>query len=263
MKIPVELKSNGDIIRGLFYPSQEQLPAPIVLLLGGFPPGGGDSLLGQALAQRHNHVLTFAYRGILQSEGTFSVRNVQQDIQAAITFLRQDDVLPQFSFDAGELILGGLSFGGGMVLAYAARHPEIRRIFALAGDDYGQFARDYRQRPEFTAMIDGLMDDLKTSPETVRFNGHDLMQELIDDPDPYDLRLNAPALADRDILLIGGWDDVGVTLEDKILPFYRALKEAGSQTVRITAVQDDHAFAKCGHEIADLLTRWLKSPGPT
>ena len=89
-----------------------------------------------------------------------------------------------------------------------------------------------------------------------------LKKELLDDPRPYDLRLNAPALADRDILLIGGWDDHEVTIEDRILPFYRALKEAGAQTVQIAAVQDDHSFEKCGQEVVELIVRWLKSPEP-
>lgn len=262
MKIPIEFDCHGDMVRGVFHPAEEALSAPIVLLLRGFPPAGVDSPLGLALAQRHCHVLTFTYRGVLSSEGIVTLRNVQQDIQAAITFLQQGDILSQYSFDAGQLILGGVSFGGGMALSYAARHPEIRRIFALAGEDYGEFARDYQHKPEFAAMIDALFENLKSSPERVRFDDHDLIRELIDDPAPYDLRLNASALADRDILLIGGWDDAGVTIEHKILPFYRALKEAGAQTVQIAAVQDDHSFEKCSQEVVELIVRWLNSSGP-
>ena len=42
MEIPVEFESNGDKIRGVFYATEEQLPAPAVVFLGGFPPAEGD-----------------------------------------------------------------------------------------------------------------------------------------------------------------------------------------------------------------------------
>lgn len=260
MKIPIEFACNGDKIHGVFYPAEGALLAPVVLLLNGFPPPVGDSQIGRALAQRDIHVLTIDFRGTLQSEGLFSLSNAQEDIQAAIAFLKQDGVLSPYRFDAGKLILGGVSFGGGMALAYAAVHPEIRRIFSLAGDDYGEFAREYARNPEFAATIEAVFEGLRPFSNTVRLASSQPMQELLQDPSPYDLRLNAPALVDRDILLIGGWNDGNVTIEDKILPFYRALQSAGAKQVQIAAVQDDHSFEKCGQEVLELVVQWL-SPG--
>lgn len=264
MTIPVEFESNGDKIRGIFYPATlppAALPPPVVLLLNGFPPLSSESPLGQPLAQQGIPVLTFDFRGTLQSEGLFSLRNTLQDIQAALALLQRDDALPQFSFDAGRLVLGGVSFGGGMALAYAAGHPEIRRIFTLAGDDYGAFSREYERNPDFAAGIDAVFDHLWATSDRVRLASRQPMQELLQDPQPYDLRLNAPALVERDILLIGGWDDSNVRIENRILPLYRALKEAGSVSVRIVAFQDDHSFEKSYEEVLELIVGWMKSSG--
>jgi hypothetical protein len=81
MKIPVEFNSGGHKIHGQFYFAGGELPLPTVLLLGGFPPAGGDSLFAQKMVQHGISTLTFNFRGTLKSEGTITLRNVQEDIQ--------------------------------------------------------------------------------------------------------------------------------------------------------------------------------------
>ena len=260
MKKPVEFDSAGQRVRGMFYLAEGELPLPTVLLLRGFPAGEGDVLLGQRMAQLGINTLTFSYRGTGESEGTFSLRNVQQDIHAALTTLHQEGTVRAFKVDTGRLILGGVSFGGGMAFAYAVNHPEIKRIFSIAGDDYGAFARQYQRNPAFAARIDGVFEALWFPSGPVRFAGKGVLEELTQDPAPYDLRLNAAALANRDILLIGGWDDLNVTIEGRILPFYRALVDAGAQNVQIVAFQDDHTFETSREELAALIIRWVESP---
>ena len=65
-------------------------------------------------------------------------------------------------------------------------------------------------------------EELEFPSGPVRSGSEVSIRELIRNPDPYDLRLCATALADRDLLLIGGWDDSNVTIEHHILPLYRA-----------------------------------------
>jgi len=73
------------------------------------------------------------------------------------------------------------------------------------------------------------------------------------------LRLGANALASRDILLIGGWDDKNVVIEHHALPLYRALVEAKTQKIQIAAFQDDHAFERSREELAETVIHWVKS----
>ena len=109
-------------------------------------------------------------------------------------------------------------------------------------------------------MIDAILEELKSPAGPVRFEGKAANEELMQNPTPYDLRINAAALANRDILLIGGWDDTNVTIEHHILPFYRTLVNTNAQKVQITAFQDNHEFEKSREELAATIIRWIKSP---
>jgi len=261
MKVPVELASEGYRIRGKFYPATGESHLPTVLLLQGFPGNEDDVLeLGHRMSQHGINSLTFNYRGTYQSEGTYGLQTTFLDIQAAIEYLHQEDIVHRFKIDTGRLILGGYSYGGGMALAYAVGHPEIKRIFSIAGTDHGEFAREYTRNAAFSEMIDAMFEELKFPSGPVHFGSEVrvTIEELVQNPDPYDLRLCATALADRDLLLIGGWDDSQVTIEHHILPPYRVLVNEKAQ-VRIVAFQDNHAFGKCRDELARTVVDWVKS----
>ena len=126
----------------------------------------------------------------------------------------------RFQVDRDRMVLGGYSYGGG--------------------------------------MVDAMFQELESPAGPVRF-AEAPMAALLRNPAPYDLRLSAAALADRDILLVGGWDDAQVTFEHHILPFYRALAAANAQRVRIMAFQDDHAFENSREELATAVIHWVRS----
>jgi pimeloyl-ACP methyl ester carboxylesterase len=259
MKVSVEFDSESKNIQGKFYSAKGEPHPPTVLLLQGFPGNEDDVLeLGQRMSQQGINTLTFNYRGTHQSEGTFSFGNTQKDIKAAFEYLHQKEVVQKFRIDTSRLILGGSSYGGGMALAYAASHPEVKRIFSIAGWDYGEFAREYMRNADFSDMIDTMSEELKFPTGHVHYISERPINELLQDPDPYDLRLNATALAERDLLLIGGWDDSEATIEHHLLPLYRALVKAEARA-RIVAFPDNHAFRKSRDEIARTVIGWVKS----
>jgi pimeloyl-ACP methyl ester carboxylesterase len=259
MAISVEFTRKGQKIEGRFYRAGGDDLKPTILLLRGFPGGEGESRLGQAMVQNGINTMIFQYRGTGKSEGKMGWGNVMEDIDAAIGFLKLEETIQKYRIDRERLILGGQSFGGGIACAYAARNPEIKVIFSIAGDDYGEFAREYERNPAYASMIDAGFKELEYPTGPIRYDGQEAIKELIQDPKPYDQRENAAYLADREILLIGGWDDKNVTIEHKILPFYRVLKEAKAERVQIVAFQDDHYFGESRHKIIQLLVSWVKS----
>lgn len=259
MKIPIDFVSKGYKIQGKFYLTMGEPTFPTVLLLQGFPGNEEDVLeLGQRMSQCGINALTFNYRGTYQSEGTYSLQSTLEDISAAIEYLHQEGVIRKFQIDTGKLVLGGWSYGGGMALAYAAAHPEIERVFSIAGTDHGELGREYKRNPACAEMIDAMFEELKSPTGPVRFVGKAVIEELVQNPAPYDLRPNATAVANRDILLVGGWDDPYVTIEHHVLPFYRALVDANARKVQIAAFQDNHAFEKSREELAVIVIRWVK-----
>jgi pimeloyl-ACP methyl ester carboxylesterase len=259
MKIPIDFVSHGSKIEGKFYFAVGEPPFVTVVLLHGFPGNEEDVLgLGERMSQFGINVLTFNYRGTHQSEGAYGLQSTLEDISAAIEYLHQDAAIRRFQIDTGNLILGGYSYGGGMALVYAASHPEIERIFSIAAMDQGEFAREYKRDLAFAEMMDAIFEELKSPIGPIHFADKAAIEELMQNPVPYDLRLKATILANRRILLIGGWDDPNVSIEHHVLPLYRALVDANAQKVQIAVFQDDHTFERSREEIAAMVIRWVK-----
>lgn len=124
---------------------------------------------------------------------------------------------------------------------------------------------EYKRNPEMQKMIDKMFNDLKAQPEKVRFARGGTPKEIaemkiIELNPTYHLLKSAPLLAQKDILLIGGWADHNVSIENIILPLYRALKNEEAKTVRIVAFQDDHSFKNSGEGLAQTIIEWIKKP---
>jgi len=205
------------------------------------------------------NALVFNYGGTYQSEGKYSIKNTQAEINAAYQFIQQPQNLTRFKVDMSRIFLGGHSFGGGMALTYAANHPEITKVFSIAGNDHGEFAREYRRNAAMAEMIDAWFEELEAPSGPVRFDGKAAVKDLLDNADLYDLRKSAPLLANRSILLVGGWDDEQVTIENYLLPLYRALKKEGASDLRFVVYNTDHSFENVSEELAEEVVRWIRS----
>ena len=74
----------------------------------------------------------------------------------------------------------------------------------------------------------------------------------------YDLRYCAPLLAKKNILLIGGWEDVNVTIDDQLLPLYRAIKNEKNENVEFIVYHTNHSFSNVRDKLAEDIIKWLK-----
>jgi len=144
-----------------------------------------------------------------------------------------------------------------MSLAYAAQDETVRRVFSIAGTDHGQFIRQYQTDDAFASMVDQILTSSAAPAGPIRFDVAHGLSEMAEGQDVYGLLENAEALADRSVLLVGGWEDVNVTVDDTLLPLYRALASAGSEDVRFDVYHADHSFTAVRADLhSDLLT-WL------
>ena len=151
----VTIDNNGVLLKGKFYVCDGTGPFPTVLLLHGFPGNETDVLgLGSKLADAGINALTFNYSGTHKSQGLMNMENAQTDIRAAFGFLRRQENIALYKIDTERIILGGWCFGGNMALGYAAGHAEITAVFSLAGNDHGEFFREYARNPQMRRMID-------------------------------------------------------------------------------------------------------------
>lgn len=260
ISVPITFESQGNTLKGKFFHAKTSDQALTLILLHGFPGDQEDVLgLGQKLATAGFNVLTFNYSGTHRSEGQFNMQNTLKDIRAAYEYVHRSDAVLRFHIDTTRIVLGGYSYGGGMALTYAAQHPEIRRVISIAGNDHGEFAREYLRNPQMAQTMDSVFDKLKAPEGPIHFEGRGVLKKLAANPAPFDLRLSANNLASRDILLMGGWEDKQVTIDHNLLPFYRALKKAGASKIRFVTYHTDHSFRAVREELAVQLIQWMQA----
>lgn len=256
--LPVEILSDGATMRGRFFKAECRGHCPTLLIIPGQPGGTRDVLgLGTRLSSHGINVLMFNPRGHHQSEGTFTFHNTLDDIGAALAWLHDTANVDRFAIDTSFIGIGGYSFGGGMVLAYAARDPRVRTVFSVVGADHAEIIREYQRNAIFAELVDDMLRAQQAPNGPVRFDIDASLRELLEDQDLIGLRENAARLADRRILLLGGLDDPNVTMEHHLLPFYRALGKSGAGDVTFLVYQDDHGFGRSRERLALDIRDWF------
>lgn len=250
-------------LNGIFFRAPAEENAPTLILLHGFPGNESDVFgIGAFLSLSGINCLTFNYSGTYGSQGQYSMIESQADIGAAYRFLTDPDIINLYNIDTSRIMLGGYSFGGGMALTFAATHPQIKAVFSIAGTDHGQFFRDYFSNKQFAKMIDNMFDKLQAPDGPVRFvpgtMPNELTPELVNELDScIDLRKAATLLADKKILLIAGWNDPMVTVENHMLPLYRTFQKAGANNTRIIGFQDGHGFGNVRDDLRLAILNWI------
>jgi dipeptidyl aminopeptidase/acylaminoacyl peptidase len=264
----ITIERDGILLKGRFYLSPATGNSPTAILLSGFPGGKTDVLgIGRLLAESGIHVLTFQYCGTHESQGLTSFDNHQKDIQAAFDFIRKPENVSRFRIDTNLIYLGGWCHGGGMALAYSVNHPEITSVFSIVGNDFGEFLRLYISVPEMKVIVDEMMDN-STARGVTRWEEGALPIEMaaagVENMNPiFDIReKNAETLARKDILLICAWDDEQVTVEQFMLPLYRALKKENAKNLQMISFQDVHHFPNTRRDVAAQIADWIfTAPG--
>lgn len=144
-----------------------------------------------------------------------------------------------------------------MTMAYAARDRRVRRIVSVAGTDHAEFIRHVKRSPEFEAFIMEVLRSTRVPEGDARFDLEGSFQELYDNQGTFGLIENSENLADRSVLLIGGWEDTNTSVEQYMLPLYRALQRAGAVDVSFKVYHATHGFRSVREELAEDIKHWL------
>ena len=257
----IVIERDNVILKGKFYKAANDNIKPVVILLQGSPGNTIDVLgLGRLLSMSGINAMTFNYSGSHQSTGTFSFPNCQSDIEATLRFLHRTDVIGKFRIDTAAIVLAGYSFGGGMATAYAVRHREIKKLISIAGMDWGIFFDQYRSNPEIKSRLDASIDN-SIAAGIFRFEPGYMPKDIgsgqrVLDPSYYTSR-NAAALAEKDFLIIGGLNDVNVTMEEYILPLYNALQDMKAPNVQLSTFEDNHTFSQSREKVSQTICDWI------
>jgi dienelactone hydrolase len=254
----ITIQSGSSNIKGRLYIAQTNAIMPTAIIVPGWPGNPEDILgLGAFLSDRGVNALIFSPRGHYESGGESTFANTLEDIASVIDWARTNE--GGYPIQRDLLFLGGYSFGGGMALAYASMDPTIKWIFSIAGTDHAQLIRHCQEDEEFAEFLVEILSETAAPKGPVRFDVQATLSELSEGQDIFGLRENAANLAGREILLIGGWEDENVTIEESLLPLYRELKKNLDGEVIFKVFHDDHEFAEVREEMSEAILTWIRS----
>jgi len=262
--VNIDLRINGNKLDAKFYQAEKVISPHTLILLHGFP-GNANSPYGLAdrLTRNGINVLVFNYEGSFNSEGIFSWENCMNDIGAALSFLKQEKNIRQFSVDTSKIIVCGCSLGAAFGLSATVHNPEIKKIIAVAGgNDLSIYLQKMNRDPVFRTALEKRIAAAAIGNGPIRGDSayiHNYFGRIMSEYEYFDLIKNAEKLKDREILFITGWLDTTVPLEEFIIPTYRHLKNMNPEFVSIRAFETDHYFTNKRDELADSISEWVKS----
>ncbi len=263
-KIP--LASGGYVLDGYFYHAGA-VSKPTVILLHGLPGNNQSPLdLAQNLNQAGMNILVFNYRGSYTSDGYFSHFHCMEDLDAAITWLKQPPIITQYGIDTGRIVVCGYSFGGGVVLWEAIKNPAIKNIITIAGLDQSvslkEMAADTLMQVAFAQRAMGMFvpaGPLKSDPQ---FSYREQISQMIARADEFDVVTHAEKLKDRNILFIGGSLDNLVPMEIHLQPLYQRLMFLGAEHITLQTFNTGHRFNEVRPELAKAIGDWVMGAQP-
>ncbi|MFP5504256.1 MAG: alpha/beta fold hydrolase [Candidatus Sericytochromatia bacterium] len=162
-------------VNGLEFTYRSHGTGPTLVLLHAFPLNMRMFEAQVAALADHMHVVTIDFRGFGASQltsGDFSLEELADDVHALMAKLGH-----------AHFVLGGVSMGGYVALAYLRRHPETLRGLILANTRAGADTEEARQRrfkavSEITSMGTGGL--AATFPQTALAPGSvEARQDLV------------------------------------------------------------------------------------
>lgn len=259
--IPTTFISDGARIQGIFFAAKATKPSPTAILLQGFPGGEGDVFgLGRALSSAGINALTFNWRGTWKSEGIILPESSLRDVINALSFLKTAEMIQKFKIDTTQISIIGYSYGGGFAVLGSLHDPNVKKVATIAGGDLSVTANMIEQSEDFRKAHQAMMDECMSDPAVARgLGGMASHERLLEQREEYNLVKHAKELSGKDILMIGGWQDQAIRIEDHILPLYRALQENKAGILKIRIFDCDHSFTDVRDELADAIIEWLKT----
>jgi len=250
-------ESKGSKLAGYFYASKKS-DSPTLLFMQKFMDSGDIWSIGKTLSDNGINVFQFDFRGCHNSAGKQGLVNSQEDIEAALDFLKSDEMKEKYDIDTSKIILGGYSYGGHMSMIYAINHPDIKQVISISGGDLGILGDLVKSNPNLRKGYSDFFQSIKKPDGPVDFEYDDPIQELIDNQEYFYILKQVDNLSNVDIFLTGGLDDNVVSMEDYILPMYRKLKTNKSINVECKVYQTGHSYKGKSEILLRDIENWIK-----
>ncbi len=245
----------GNRLAAMMYIANGVGPHPTVVLAHGLPGHEKNLDIAQAARRAGFNVLFFNYSGAWGSEGIFRLTQMPADLARITSFLR--DNATRYRIDSQRISVIGHSMGGFTALAAGVADPSLRCLAALAPANLGLLAEGLRASAPWATAFLKYADTLFMLKG---FNGKAMRKDLLSQPPTrMDIRLFAPRLSGRHVLMITGTEDTVLPPETMFIPAVNAYRRNGDINLRVHRIPGDHAFSYSRLLLAELILDWLQS----
>jgi pimeloyl-ACP methyl ester carboxylesterase len=248
-------KVYGKRLSGFIYQAAGEGLHPTVLLLHGYPGNEKNLDVAQALRSKGWNVLFFHYRGAWGSEGEFSFINAEQDVQAILKYMFNEDNASKLGIDRNLISIVGHSMGGHMAIAGILDNPSVNCAIAYDGANMGVNDIGIIDDPETTVPWKDYSDTLFMLNG---WSGKKAEKELKDHSKELNLVNRVKSINSRPILLVVADSEI-IPVKSHIVPLLKALRETKDSKISYQLIKDDHSFNSSRTELIDTTIRFLNS----
>ncbi len=250
------ISSDGARMPGLIYIANGEGPHPTVVLLHGFPGNEKNLDIAQALRRAGFNVLFFHYRGAWGAEGSYSIRQLDDDALAALAFLRDPANAGKYRVDTAHLSLLGHSLGGYTALAAASRDRDVVCVGAMAPANLGFWKEGFAKGDAIGERLFAYADSLFMLED---FDGAVMRRQLQSAPvDELDTRGFGPALRGKSVFMVVGDEDTVTTPEAMFQPVVAAYERVEGLDLEHHIITGDHSFSWSRLLLTRLVLDWLE-----
>jgi len=245
--------SEGKRMSGFIYHAEGKGPHPTVLLLHGYPGNEKNLDFAQNLRKNGWNVVFFHYRGAWGSEGEFSFRNAEQDVQAVLHYLTQADRATQLRINPNIISTVGHSMGGHMAIAGILDNPLVKCAVSWDGANLGAKSVGFINDPKTTIPWKKYSDTLFMLKG---WSGDKAQQETTLYANELDLIRRSQQVNGRAIMLVGANTKV-IPHALHIAPLLSALKATKDSNITYQLIDDDHSFSNNRDKLIAITSHFL------
>jgi dienelactone hydrolase len=254
--VPLAVQSQGVTMRATLFVAAGPGPHATHVTLKGFP-GGSASDFQRFMQTRGVNAIAINFRGQQESDGTYDVAGTAADAAAWIAYLKSDSARRVFRVDPQRIVVSGQSAGSYAALSTAAADQSLRCVALTVPFNWALPLLDMRRSPIVrTAMANQLNSIVNRTPPAVRLDTG-FTSRSIDMAESLDLRVVAPRLKGKKVLMMGAQRDGTAPLATHFNPVRDSLKSTGS-VVRDTTFDDTHDLPASRSAVYDLLVAFVQ-----